>query len=429
MLTMVDYGYVVGTFIHPLGAPSPTDRGLAGTVRFIPHDTRILSAPSREAGKVRETLAMDANGHVEGWFVTGVYTVVVTYFDGTKRPAFDVRVEAAHTAASPLDLVTAAPPIPSPEVVVIASEAERIRAEAAADRAEAAADEVEPVHIYSDADLKAVTHPGPAILHISPGAIFSPPIPASSLITRTGNIPLLLAGMVSILDYSSILPGVRVVTFSTTVVADQYNAQVSSLSAYQNYPAAPSYWTVSDYLPVVLNSGSILRSQGVGDGSFRWVAESPTVAPTNSAIMLRDAFGRSQVAPPSLGADIATKGYVDGRVPAAIPAAVASGSFYDIIGHVPGTASGTPWAIVQGSPTAQVNMIVVRDAAGRAQIVAPSAAADIANKGYVDGLAAWVAAPATATAAGTAGQRAYDANYLYVCVATNTWKRTALATW
>lgn len=37
--------------------------------------------------------------------------------------------------------------------------------------------------------------------------------------------------------------------------------------------------------------------------------------------------------------------------------------------------------------------------------------------------------PATATASGTAGQVTWDANYLYVCVATNSWKRTALSAW
>lgn len=41
----------------------------------------------------------------------------------------------------------------------------------------------------------------------------------------------------------------------------------------------------------------------------------------------------------------------------------------------------------------------------------------------------WVAAPATATSTGTAGQLAYASGYLYVCVATNTWKRTALSSW
>ena len=38
-------------------------------------------------------------------------------------------------------------------------------------------------------------------------------------------------------------------------------------------------------------------------------------------------------------------------------------------------------------------------------------------------------APATATSTGTAGEIRYDADYVYICVATNTWKRSALTTW
>lgn len=37
--------------------------------------------------------------------------------------------------------------------------------------------------------------------------------------------------------------------------------------------------------------------------------------------------------------------------------------------------------------------------------------------------------PATATDTGTAGQIAYDSSYVYVCIATNTWKRVAISTW
>jgi hypothetical protein len=37
--------------------------------------------------------------------------------------------------------------------------------------------------------------------------------------------------------------------------------------------------------------------------------------------------------------------------------------------------------------------------------------------------------PATATSSGTAGQIAYDSNYVYICTATNTWKRSALSSW
>lgn len=37
--------------------------------------------------------------------------------------------------------------------------------------------------------------------------------------------------------------------------------------------------------------------------------------------------------------------------------------------------------------------------------------------------------PASASATGDVGQICWDSNYFYVCVATNTWKRSALSTW
>jgi len=43
-------------------------------------------------------------------------------------------------------------------------------------------------------------------------------------------------------------------------------------------------------------------------------------------------------------------------------------------------------------------------------------------------LAALGTAPASATAAGTAGQIVIDAGHIYVCTATNTWERVAIAT-
>lgn len=38
-------------------------------------------------------------------------------------------------------------------------------------------------------------------------------------------------------------------------------------------------------------------------------------------------------------------------------------------------------------------------------------------------------APTANTSTGTAGQVAWDSGYVYVCIATNTWKRAALSTW
>jgi len=40
-----------------------------------------------------------------------------------------------------------------------------------------------------------------------------------------------------------------------------------------------------------------------------------------------------------------------------------------------------------------------------------------------------VTAPATATSAGTAGMIAYDNNFIYVCIAASTWKRSPITTW
>ena len=37
--------------------------------------------------------------------------------------------------------------------------------------------------------------------------------------------------------------------------------------------------------------------------------------------------------------------------------------------------------------------------------------------------------PGSATATGTAGAIRFDSGYVYICIATDTWKRAALATW
>lgn len=41
----------------------------------------------------------------------------------------------------------------------------------------------------------------------------------------------------------------------------------------------------------------------------------------------------------------------------------------------------------------------------------------------------FVAAPATASSPGTAGDMAVDSSFFYVCISTDTWVRAALATW
>lgn len=46
-----------------------------------------------------------------------------------------------------------------------------------------------------------------------------------------------------------------------------------------------------------------------------------------------------------------------------------------------------------------------------------------------NGIVNWQPVPASAAATGTAGMIAYDSSFIYICVAANTWRRVAIATW
>ncbi|MDF2934959.1 MAG: hypothetical protein K0Q90_332 [Paenibacillaceae bacterium] len=105
---------------------------------------------------------------------------------------------------------------------------------------------------------------------------------------------------------------------------------------------------------------------GMTIAAIKTVLDAATNAGTVSTLMKRDASGRAQVAAPSAAADIARKDTVD--------AVQSSLNTHTALG---GTVHGATAA-----PT--VSTLVARDSAGRAQVVAPSVAADIANKGYVD---------------------------------------------
>lgn len=52
---------------------------------------------------------------------------------------------------------------------------------------------------------------------------------------------------------------------------------------------------------------------------------------------------------------------------------------------------------------------------------------DLGKLAYQDTV--MVSAPASASAQGEVGQIAQDGSYLYICTATDTWKRVAIATW
>ena len=53
----------------------------------------------------------------------------------------------------------------------------------------------------------------------------------------------------------------------------------------------------------------------------------------------------------------------------------------------------------------------------------------ITSLGTLTSLKVATSTPASAGATGTTGTIAWDASYIYVCTATDTWKRVAIATW
>ena len=83
-------------------------------------------------------------------------------------------------------------------------------------------------------------------------------------------------------------------------------------------------------------------------------------------------------------------------------------------------------AIISSYPTVvptTSDLVVITD---MSELNKPTKTATI---GSIVGTISDVTAPATASSPGITGQIATDANYIYVCTATDTWKRVAIATW
>jgi hypothetical protein len=98
------------------------------------------------------------------------------------------------------------------------------------------------------------------------------------------------------------------------------------------------------------------------------------------------------------------------------------------------TITGGATTIVSSNLT--INKALVSDASGKVAVASTTAT----ELSYLVGVTSaiqtqintkmnWVSAPVSATATGTVGQVAYDNDYIYICVATNVWKRMPIATW
>jgi hypothetical protein len=79
---------------------------------------------------------------------------------------------------------------------------------------------------------------------------------------------------------------------------------------------------------------------------------------------------------------------------------------------------------------AKIETYTQATAAGTDLLVGTDVNASNATKNFtVADLPVAGTAPASASATGVQGQIGVDASYLYVCIATDTWKRVAIATW
>jgi hypothetical protein len=159
-------------------------------------------------------------------------------------------------------------------------------------------------------------------------------------------------------------------------------------------------------VPAAGGIGAILSKKTTADYDTQW--EIPTDAPNANTLVRRDSLGQASFA----GAYLGTQGTTsDGRIRVTVPptdvdhltrkdyvdAQIASAVAPKVV--IAGDLGGTPAAptvtggthhthtssqITDATSAATASKIVARDASGRAQVVDPAAAADIATKNYVD---------------------------------------------
>ena len=80
---------------------------------------------------------------------------------------------------------------------------------------------------------------------------------------------------------------------------------------------------------------------------------------------------------------------------------------------------------------ADTGNLVINDSGGteRVRVTAAGALTVQGDASFTEKFILSAGAPVTASDTGTKDEVAIDANYIYICTATNTWKRVAIATW
>ena len=101
----------------------------------------------------------------------------------------------------------------------------------------------------------------------------------------------------------------------------------------------------------------------------------------------------------------------------------------DVTGDLTGDVTGDLTGDVTGDVTGDLTGDVTGNASGTAATVTTAAQPAITSLGTLTSLTIAAAAPSAASDPGTTGTIAWDTGYIYVCTATDTWERVAIATW
>lgn len=191
----------------------------------------------------------------------------------------------------------------------------------------------------------------------------------------------------------------------------------------------PTYNT----LAVGVNGGNVIMHVGQ-DVFYRVRNSTGATIPIGTVVRFAGSLGNSGIL---LAAPFLANGTYDSHTLMGITAeTIANGAngLVSYFGEIKGvnTSAYTDGQILYASPTVSggftatkpefpnnaVSVAAVVNAANNGTILVRPSIEDI-----------WQTVPLTATSTGRKGDNAFDANYFYVCIATNTWKRTPLTTW
>lgn len=199
-------------------------------------------------------------------------------------------------------------------------------------------------------------------------------------------------------------------TFTQGVVAAQFTGNGSTITDLNGSQitmgTVPNARLDSDLQALANNSGSGLWARtGAGTGSVR------TITGTANKIDVSDGTG--------VGGNptITISGSYVGQTSITTLGTIGTGVWN-------GTAIGTAYGGLGANNSAATGVPVF--AAGTATV---SASPSLTNLTLSGNLIVATQTPASAAATGTAGTIAWDSSYIYVCVATDTWKRVAISTW